>query len=70
MTCIWWIVERYTLIVMWEMLAAARWVANSIKVDSDDGIGEILVVVQKCTYFFFPAEYVAIVDGASPWARK
>ena len=70
MICIWRIAERYTLIVVWEMLAAARWVTNSIKVDSDDGIGEILVVVQKSMYFLFPAEYVATVDGASPWARK
>ena len=56
--------------MVWEMLAAARWVTNCIKVNSNDGIGKILVEVQKSMYFFFPEDYVAIVDGASPWERK
>ena len=61
---------RYTLRVVREMLAAARWVTISIRIDFDDGIGEILGVVQKCTHFFFPMEYGTIVDGTSPWVRK
>jgi len=70
MTCIWWTAERCTLIVVWEILATARWVTYSIRLDSNDGNEKILDAVQKCMYFFFPVEYFAIVDGASPWARK
>ena len=43
-------------------MTAARCVTNRISVDSDDGIGEILEVVQKWMYFFFPVEYIVKVD--------
>ena len=45
--------ERYTLIVVQEMLTSARIVTNRFTVDSDDGIQEVLDVYRNgCTFSF------------------
>ena len=62
-TCLCLIVDRYTLIVLYEMSRVSRWEADNIKVASVASRLGIFISLQKVVNLIWPAEYV---EAAKP----
>jgi len=69
-TFIWRMADRYTVVLLCNILLDAIDMANSNGACSVAGIGNSCVDVQKLLNLLYPAEYVVYVEGERPRVMK